>query len=862
MKNGLLAIIAIVAFLGAISYGATYYYYSPIVVIGVTGNGSTDDTAAIQAAIDTAEAGIRKNIVIPSTSGNICMVSALTVNSPGITIRGETKDVTIKSLDSATTYIFRLYAGDFTLENITLDGNMTNNNDVYIAGVGAIDLNLSGITVRNVKFQNIPFCGVYLTSYSSDVVYSDGLIENCTFDNLGHAACLVSVPQNFRFIHNNITRTGVGGITLAASDTDVPAYVDVIDNYINRTTAPDDVFRKDDADWFLICLEHDGHDIDISHNTCIGGQGYYDSIGTATYDKTKSYNISVTDNIIRNPVGHAIDICSNMICSGNQVYNGLGSAIAIEPIGTNNEIDNVLISNNTITNTQVRTIGAYTYATAFSFTSWTDSACTISNITLDGNTVIDNQTPETMVSGALFWDKVYTGSYDITYSNINLINNDFSDIVTRDKYITGFSAPTGTFPDSKKADIIICDIGGTHHGPYAPTVASEGMRWIKEATGIKCEYRYDGSAWQPVKLYSNTTLYVDSSGTNDVNHGTAVDANAYATLTYALSMIPKSLGEYSVTINMDDDTFTDTPSIDSFSGILGITVNGTLTSLLGDFTATASTQGTGATRGTVNNSAASWTPDAYISYLAYTPTGDATNSYRLVVDNDATKLTCIGTWATAAPTGGTASIKQWGTKIDGGHTRNNLLTIKNNTCPITINNLWLYDASGTALLMSNNTGTVSFYRSRFEHSSSSAGYVANLGFSYFVPFYDCYFYGYHSGIFYGGSVGNTYLTRCFLRSTSGYGSAINGSSLGSSFIVMAGTTIDAFAYGVFLQYKSYSRFETAAANGYVYITNCTTKGIIARNGTLIFDNNAQFSGNTGGDTDADSGTGSYIGAEN
>ena len=65
-------------------------------------------------------------------------------------------------------------------------------------------------------------------------------------------------------------------------------------------------------------------------------------------------------------------------------------------------------------------------------------------------------------------------------------------------------------------------------------------------------------------LTADSTIYVATTG-NDTTGTGAVDA-PYATITKALSVIPKNLGGYTATINIAAGTYTDTPTILSFYG--------------------------------------------------------------------------------------------------------------------------------------------------------------------------------------------------------------------------------------------------------------------------------------------------------
>ncbi len=73
-----------------------------------------------------------------------------------------------------------------------------------------------------------------------------------------------------------------------------------------------------------------------------------------------------------------------------------------------------------------------------------------------------------------------------------------------------------------------------------PTSPVTGQWFLHTPTGRKILYQYDGSAWQPIHSLGTVVIYVDKTdGTDDLNHGTGTDSNAFATVQYALNMLPK-----------------------------------------------------------------------------------------------------------------------------------------------------------------------------------------------------------------------------------------------------------------------------------------------------------------------------------
>lgn len=85
-------------------------------------------------------------------------------------------------------------------------------------------------------------------------------------------------------------------------------------------------------------------------------------------------------------------------------------------------------------------------------------------------------------------------------------------------------------------------------------------------------------------LYDSTarddlTVYVSASGSDTTGNGTA--ARPYATITKALSVLPRAFGDKTVTISIAAGTYLDRVDIRGFSGVLNINTTGltTITSL-------------------------------------------------------------------------------------------------------------------------------------------------------------------------------------------------------------------------------------------------------------------------------------------
>lgn len=276
---------------------------------GVTGNGTTDDTAAIHAA-RTAAGAFGADLIFPDGT---YLVSGLTANVSGQ--RWLMMPGAVISLKNASNAPVITATAPLAISGGTISGNRANQTS---SGYGIRATSQSSVHVEGVTFQNTFSEGVYLTSCS------DVLIADCTFTNCAAAGN-----------HKAILLDDLSGSY---------SKVRLNRNYIDGTTS-----QTGGMQVVSTTSGNTAQDITVHNNTILVGDNAADVLGIEFYSNSSGsiINGSVMGNSIRAPgtgttaFGISIGGVASTSTTGNNGISVVGNTVknchgpGVELIGRN-----------------------------------------------------------------------------------------------------------------------------------------------------------------------------------------------------------------------------------------------------------------------------------------------------------------------------------------------------------------------------------------------------------------------------------------------------------------------------------------------------------------------------------------------
>lgn len=399
-------------------------------------------------------------------------------------------------------------------------------------------------------------------------------------------------------------------------------------------------------------------------------------------------------------------------------------------------------------------------------------------------------------------------------------------------------------------------------GATLPSSPTEGDWFLHTPTGRKVLMQYANGAWNPIISYGAMTIYVDTSGTNSQNNGTAAGASAFLTIQFAINQIPGLVGG-NVIVNIGAGTFAETVVLRGkfYVGNFTIVINGTFTALDTLTAGVGSVAGTGSTQGTVVRSSGTWTVNQRKNKLVTFTSGVNSGERKVIDTNTTTTLTTCYIWNGGAPANGDSfQVQDWGTIV--APAAGVALTVGSGQTGVTVNNISFNPASPGQALLTEEFSNCQFWYCHFSASGAGGGGSITDIKGACLVFYSALPLPVGSattGIAYVNNGGNASFLACKLDSNGVSGVTVLFYYNVAKGQVSAGTIlVGEAATAVGLLMDSNSSCSTYSGDSQNKIRDCST-GINAANASFVFyAYNCDFSGCTTNQSPAAAADPSYI----
>lgn len=199
---------------------------------GAKGNGKSDDTAAIQKALDSAIGSKGTNVYFPKGTYIIDPSNTLFVES-GVKIVGEGTDSILQANNSKFGWeMVRATGSNISIENIVLNGNNAVNRILVISG-GSSAVKVNNTVIANATHSTDPSSDFYTGVVSGIVVYGNS--KNIEFNQIE-----VKNIQAINLTAGSLISRGIYVTTTWGSKESVASAVSITNSHIHHIGPADD----------------------------------------------------------------------------------------------------------------------------------------------------------------------------------------------------------------------------------------------------------------------------------------------------------------------------------------------------------------------------------------------------------------------------------------------------------------------------------------------------------------------------------------------------------------------------------------------------------------------------------------------
>lgn len=291
---------------------------------GAIGDGITDDTAAIQAAI--AAAGTYGTVLFPDGTYISGALTANVVGQRWLLDRG----ATLKAKTNINDYMITVSATDFVFDGGTVDGNVTN----QAPAMRCFNVAAARATLQNCAIQNA----------KSGLVYINGV------DRTRILNCVLSSPGNYGIFNSGAaTNLEIRGCRISADATgDVdPIQIHCDSGLMDGVVVADNHIESGSSAGF--CIEIIGNSVDfaehvkVTNNTCVASANHYGGISCGYCDGAIVSGNHYAAGAYTSASGLEFSACRRCVASANywQCSAGIGALVndCIRSVVTGNVFD-------------------------------------------------------------------------------------------------------------------------------------------------------------------------------------------------------------------------------------------------------------------------------------------------------------------------------------------------------------------------------------------------------------------------------------------------------------------------------------------------------------------------------------------
>ena len=415
---------------------------------GAKGDGVTDDTVAIKAAIAYAGAIGGGTVYFPASTYLVSSPIPLTL--PNVRLMGSSAySATVTVPNNATGFIgynpnavFILNANHCGISNLGMNGNIANNSAQSFGAISTT-VAVSGIFVTDCYIHDFIYNGI-VTQPATGAV-TNFRIERNTLQNIGWVAIGAWCSQIGSIADNQITSCGSNGILTGyasqVSNFTVSQYVTITGNYVTKATPPTFIIGSAAENGFMIVVGAGDQYITVSDNVCNDNRhAAQDGIGLGQDGTRINEGLVFDSNVVIYAGLYGIDVASNHVVSNNYIRYSAQQGIKL---GTDQggNLTNAIVIGNIIDSCNFQGTGSNQGIWVAATLNVAHPTALYQNIEINDNLVIDFNAPAHTVYGLGI-----AFQNNLTFNNCEFNDNDWSQLAGLNGSAMNYSGSIATSP--------------------------------------------------------------------------------------------------------------------------------------------------------------------------------------------------------------------------------------------------------------------------------------------------------------------------------------------------------------------------------------------------------------------------------